>query len=57
MRLAERTTTNDLLQKSLSKTGAEKAELERKVKELETRMAELEPVVEDVEFEAEAEAG
>jgi BMFP domain-containing protein YqiC len=55
-RLPERTTTNDLLQKSLSKTRAEKAELERKVKELEARVAELEPVVEDVELEAEAEA-
>lgn len=42
-KLAERSTANDLLQKSLNKTKGEKAELERKVKELEAKLAALEP--------------
>ena len=40
-KLAEKTTANDLLQKSLNKTRGEKAELEQKVKELEDSLAEL----------------
>jgi hypothetical protein len=55
-RLPERTTTNDLLQKSLSKTKAENAELLKKVAELEARVAQLEPAVEEAEKEEEAEA-
>jgi len=42
-KLAEKTTANDLLQKSLTRTKAENAELQRRVKELEGRLAELEP--------------
>jgi septal ring factor EnvC (AmiA/AmiB activator) len=53
-KLAEKTTAADLLQKSLSKSRAEKAELERTVKELEGKLAELEPV-EEVENSEEAE--
>ena len=41
-KLAEKTTAGDLLQKSLNKSRAENAELQRKVKELEARLAELE---------------
>ncbi len=40
-KLAEKTTANDLLQKSLNKTKAENAELQRKVEELESKLAEL----------------
>jgi chromosome segregation ATPase len=43
-RLAEQTSANELLQKSLSKTKTENAELQRKVKELESKVAELEAV-------------
>jgi septal ring factor EnvC (AmiA/AmiB activator) len=53
-KLAEKTTAADLLQKSLSKSRAEKAELERNVKELEGKLAELEPA-EEVENSEEAE--
>jgi hypothetical protein len=55
-RLAERTSANEVLQKSLGKTKAENAELLKKVAELEARVAELEPVVEEAEKEEEAEA-
>ena len=51
-KLAERTTANDLLQKSLNRTKNDKAELEHKVKELEAKLAELEPV-EEAEVEVE----
>lgn len=50
-KLAEKTSSNDLLQKSLNKTKAEKAELQRKVQELESKVAELEPA-EEAESEA-----
>ena len=54
-KLAEKTSANDLLQKNLNKTKAEKAELEQKVKELEAKLKELEPVEEEVaEEESEA---
>ncbi len=44
-----------MLQKLLGKTKAENAELLKKVAELETSVAELEPVIEeDVQEEAEA---
>jgi chromosome segregation ATPase len=41
-KLAEKTTAADLLQKSLSSARTEKAELQRKVKELEAKLAEFE---------------
>lgn len=50
-KLAEKTAANDLLQKSLNKTKNEKADLQRQVKELEARLAELEPAEEAVEAE------
>jgi hypothetical protein len=53
-RLAEKTSANEALQKSLSQTRKEKAELEQKVKELETRLAELEPKEEVAAEESEA---
>jgi uncharacterized protein YlxW (UPF0749 family) len=40
-KLAEKTAANDLLQKSLNKTKAENADLQRKVQELENKLAEL----------------
>ena len=46
---AEKQAATDLLQKSLSKTKNEKAELELKVKELEAKLAELEPAEETEE--------
>ncbi|GAB5452452.1 MAG: hypothetical protein Hals2KO_27800 [Halioglobus sp.] len=52
-KLAEKTNANDLLQKSLSKTKGEKATLERQVKELESKLEELQSVLED-EKESEA---
>jgi hypothetical protein len=55
-RLAEKTSANEVLQKSFSKTKAENAELLKKVAELEARVAELEPAVEEANEEAEAEA-
>lgn len=42
-KLADKTRTNELLQKAMSTTKTENAELQRKVKDLETRLAELEP--------------
>ncbi len=54
-RLAEKTTAAEVLQKSLGKTKTENAELLKKVAELEARVAELEPVVEE-EVQEEAEA-
>jgi chromosome segregation ATPase len=50
-KLAEKTRANDLLQKSLNKTKAENADLERKLQELENKLAELEPA-ENAEEEA-----
>ena len=50
-KLAERTSGNDLLQRSLNQTKSEKAELQRKVDELEAKLAELEPS-EEAEEEA-----
>ena len=41
-KLAERTSGNDLLQRSLNQTKSEKAELQRKVEELEAKLAQLE---------------
>jgi predicted nuclease with TOPRIM domain len=46
-KLAEKTKANELLQKSLNKTKAENAEFQNKIKELETKLAELEPVDEE----------
>ena len=40
-KLAEKTAANELLQKSLNKTKAENADLQRKVQELEGKLAEL----------------
>ncbi len=50
-KLAEKTSANELLQKSLNKAKAEQAELQRQVKELEAKLAqyEQEERVEDVE--------
>lgn len=42
-KLAEQTSANELLQKSLGKTRAENTELQRKVKELESKQAEAAP--------------
>ena len=49
-KLAEKTKANDDLQKSLGKTKTENAELQQRVKELEAKLAELEPS-EEVEAE------
>jgi chromosome segregation ATPase len=46
-RLAEKTSATEVLQKSLGKTKSENAELLKKVAELEARVKELEPVVEE----------
>ena len=46
----------DFLQKSLNQTRKEKIELEGKVKELEARVAELVPAVEDVDATEESES-
>jgi len=54
-RLAEKTSAAEVLQKSLNKTKAENAELLKKVAELEARVKELEPSVEE-EVQEEAEA-
>lgn len=48
-KLAEKTTANELLQKSINKAKAEQAELQRKVKELEAKLEEFEKPEEDVE--------
>ena len=53
-KLAEGTTANQVLQKSLGKTKAENAELLKKVAELEAKVAELAPVVDEAEKESEA---
>ena len=55
-RLAEKTSAAEVLQKSLNKTKAENAELLKKVAELEARVKELEPVVEEEVQEEQAEA-
>ena len=55
-KLAERTSGNDLLQRSLNQTKTEKAELQRKVDELEAKLAELEPSEKAEETEEEAAA-
>lgn len=55
-KLAEKTGANELLQKSLNKTKAENAELQRKVQELESKLAELEPVAEEETIAEEAAA-
>jgi len=55
-RLAEKTSAAEVLQKSLGKTKSENAELLKKVAELESRVAELGPVVEEVEAQEEAQA-
>ena len=55
-RLAEKTSAAEVLQKSLGKTKSENAELLKKVSELEARVAELEPVVEEAQEESEKEA-
>jgi BMFP domain-containing protein YqiC len=44
-KLAEKTTANELLQKSLGKTKTENAELQQKVQELESKLAELDTAV------------
>ncbi len=51
-KLAEKTRANEVLQQSLGKTKNENAELQRKVQELEARVAELEPEQEPAEDEA-----
>jgi hypothetical protein len=53
---AEKTSAAEVLQKSLGKTKAENAQLLKKVAELEVRVAELEPVFEEVLDESEREA-
>jgi len=55
-RLAEKTSAAEVLQKSLGKTKAENAELLKKVADLEARVAELEPVVDVAQLEADSEA-
>mgnify|MGYP001821936210 CR=1 FL=1 len=55
-KLAEKTRANDLLQKSLNKTKSENTEMERKVKELEAKLAELEPGQEPEVEQAQEEA-
>ncbi len=55
-RLAEKTSAAEVLQKSLGKTKAENAELLKKVAELEARIKELEPVVEEEKVQEEQEA-
>ena len=53
-KLAEKTTANDLLQKSLNKTKNEKAELQQQVTELETKLEQFESIDEKEEEEAAA---
>jgi len=53
-KLAEKTAAADLLQKNLNKTKTEKAELQRQVKDLETRLAALEDTEEVETTEEEA---
>lgn len=55
-KLTEKTTANELMQKTLNKSKTENAELQAKVKELEAKLAALEPVAaEEPEVAAEAE--
>ena len=54
-KLAEKTTANELLQKSLNKTKTENAELQRKVQDLESKLAEYD-VEEDSAATGEEEA-
>jgi septal ring factor EnvC (AmiA/AmiB activator) len=55
-KLAEKTTANELMQKTLNKSKTENAELQAKVKELEAKVATLEPVAaEEQEVAVEAE--
>lgn len=51
-KLADKTRAADLLQKSLNTTKSENAELQRKVDELEAKLAELEPAQEEEEAAA-----
>lgn len=53
-KLAEKTSANELLQKSLNKTKAENAELQRKVQEMEQKLAELAPASEEANSAGEA---
>jgi uncharacterized protein YoxC len=55
-KLAEKTRANDLLQKSLNKARGENTELEQKVKELEAKLAALEPGEEPEVEQAQEEA-
>jgi hypothetical protein len=55
-KLAEKTSANDLLQRSLNQTKSEKAELQRKVDELEARLASLENTEEPEEVKEQEEA-
>jgi len=49
-KLAEKTTSNDLLQKSLNKTKTQNTELQREISELKAKLEELEPAKEaDIE--------
>jgi chromosome segregation ATPase len=52
-KLADKTSANETLQKSMKKLKGENAELQRRVKELESKLAELEPE-DKAEDEAEA---
>ena len=54
-KLTEKTTANDLLQKSLNRSKGENAELQRKVKELEAKLAEVEGKLAEVEGTEEVE--
>ncbi len=53
-KLAEKTAANALMQKNLNKSKGENAELQARVKELEARLAELEPAGNEEETEAAA---
>jgi len=55
-RLAEKTSANDLLQRSLNQTKSEKAELQSKVDELEAKLAALEVSEENEKVEEAEEA-
>ena len=53
-KLAEKTSANALMQKTLNKTKVENAELQARIKELEAKLAELEPAETEAETEAAA---
>ncbi len=53
-KLAEKTRANELLQKAMNTTKTENAELQARIKELEARLAELEPAPEQETEEAAA---